>query len=202
MIRKFQGLTPLLACSVVLCSVLPAAALEPKEQVAKLLDAIKKVKDPAQGESARAQANASLAIAELSRKSLGEQWDKLDEAGRQTFVSLLTKVLEVRAYPKSAEFFKDLEVKFGEQTIEGDRAVVKTTLTHPKEGQVDIDYKLRKSPEGGWVITEVLMDEVPMGANLRSQIRKVLTRDGYEELLKRLRDKTKEPADGDSESTP
>jgi phospholipid transport system substrate-binding protein len=185
-----------LACGLVISSILPAAALEPRDQVTKLLDAIKKVKDPAQGEAAKAQANASLAIAELSRRSLGEQWDKLDEPGRQTFVSLLTKVLEVRAYPKSADFFKDLEVKFGEQTIEGEKAVVKTTLTHPKEGQVDIDYKLRKTPEGGWVITEVLMDEVPMGANLRSQIRKVLTQDGYEELLKRLRDKTKEAEEG------
>ena len=197
MIGKFSTLTFILLAPHFLLAAPSTEELGPKAKVAELLSAIRKAKDPAEGPAAKSRASATLAVAELSRRSLGEHWDELDEKGRATFVALLRQVLEVRAFPKSSEFFTDLEVTYGEQEIEADKALVRTTVIHPDEGQVDIDYKLKKGEAGTWIIYEVLMDEVPMGASLRSQIRKLLKKEGYEEVLKRLRDKIKEAQEED-----
>jgi len=192
MIRKFSTLTFILLSQHLALPALSAEEPGPKAKVAELLAAIREAKDSAEGSAARARASSTLAIAELSRRSLGTRWNELDEKGRETFVSLLRQVLEVHAFPKSSEFFKGLGVVYGEQEIDEDKALVRTTVMHPDEGQVDLDYKLKKDETGTWIIHEVLMDEVPMGANLRSQIRKLLKKEGYDEVLKRLRDKTRE----------
>ena len=189
MMRRFAVLASL---SFLVLGLSAGLAEEPRAQVSRLLDAIRKVKEPEQRQAAVAQANSTLDIAGLCQKSLGKQWKALDESAQKEFVSLLTRVFEVRAYPKSSKFFKELEVKYGDQEIDEDRAVVRTTVMHPDEGQVDLDYKLRKTDGGGWVIYEVDMDEVGMAANLRSQIRKVVKKDGHEELFRRLREKIKE----------
>ena len=169
-----------------------AARLEPRLQVEKLLQAIQEVPDVARRSEAIARAHSVLDIAGLAQRSLGSDWGKLDAAGKDEFTGLLVKIFAIRVYPKSAEFFKELNVSFGEEEVGEEKAVVSTSLTHPKEGRVDIAYKLRIQEPGGWKIYEVEMDEVPMGANLRSQIRKVLNKDGYEALLKKLQEKIKE----------
>ncbi|MBI2194748.1 MAG: ABC transporter substrate-binding protein [Planctomycetes bacterium] len=171
----------------------------PSDTVRHLLAAIRVVRLPGQATEAAARANAALDIEGLCRKSLGKHWAEMDESGQKEFVSLLARAFEVRAYPRSADFFKDLVIDFRGEAIDGDQARVQTCVQHPDEGRVDIDYELHRTP-AGWVIHEVLMDEVPMGANLRNQIRKVLEKEGYPELLNRLRKKLEEssvPRDGD-----
>jgi phospholipid transport system substrate-binding protein len=163
----------------------------PKLQVEKLLQSMQQVLDIDKRSGAVASAHSTLDIAGLARRSLGSKWKKLDVAAQKEFTDLLVKIFAVRVYPKSAEFFKELQVSIGEEEVGEEKAVVNTSLKHPKEGRVDIAYKLRKQENGGWKIYEVEMDEVPMGANLRSQIRKVLKKDGYEALLKKLQDKLK-----------
>jgi phospholipid transport system substrate-binding protein len=168
------------------------ARLEPKLQVEKLLSAIQEVPDIDKRSEAIASAHSTLDIAGLAKRSLGSHWKKLDAAAQNEFTNLLIKIFAVRVYPKSAEFFKKLNVSFGEEEVGDEKAAVNTSLTHPKEGRVDVAYKLRKQEDGGWKIYEVEMDEVPMGANLRSQIRKVLKKDGYDALLKKLQERIKE----------
>jgi phospholipid transport system substrate-binding protein len=196
MIRTLFPLTPILVAAL----LHPAATgraddalAKPSDTVRRLLEAIRQSKhpDPAQAAAARKEANLAMDITSLCRKSLATQWDGLNEEGRAQFVNLLTRIFEVRAYPKSAEFFQDLSVQFGEESVKDSVAVVRTTVMHPEEGRVDIDYRLTQTP-AGWIVSEVTMDGVPMGANLRNQIRKVLTKDGYDELLKQLQEKLKE----------
>lgn len=158
----------------------------PTETVKRLLEAIRKVKDPSASAAAKSQANESLDIEGLSSKSLGNPWKEMDESGRKEFVALLSRVFEVRAYPRSADFFKELEVEFRGEEIHGDEARVTTRVIHSEEGRVDIDYELHCT-QGRWIIHEVLMDDVPMGAHLRNEMRKIIQRDGYEELVRRLK---------------
>ena len=190
---KFSSLL-LSLCSVILVTSIDADAehLDPKPQVEKLLQAIREVPDLDKRSEAIDSAHSTLDIAGLARRSLGSHWKKLDAAAQEAFTGLLLKIFAVRVYPKSAVVFKELEVLYGEEEVGDSKAVIHTSLKHKKEGRVDIAYKLRRQDDGGWKIYEVEMDEVPMGANLRSQIRKVLKKDGYEALFKRLKEKIKE----------
>ena len=68
---------------------------------------------------------------------------------------------------------------------------MKTTVRHPKEGVVSVDYRLVQ--EGGvWHVQDILLDDVSLAANLQSQFNKIITENSYAELLRRMRDKLNE----------
>jgi len=69
--------------------------------------------------------------------------------------------------------------------------VVETEVSHPKEGQVGIEYKLRKT-KGKWMVDDVLLDGVSMATNVRSQVQQVIAKESYQGLVKRMREKLAE----------
>ena len=193
MIRKYGIITFVIATFFLIAGSSDATAeTEPVDTVKQLLDAIRKCSEPSQLKTATEQANATLDISGLSRKSLGKHWKKMDEDAREQFIGLLRTVFEVKAYPESSNFFKKLNIQFRGEEVEDEKAIVHTRVKHSDEGLVDIDYKLRRLEEKGWIIYEVLMDDVPMAANLRTQIRKVLRKEGYDALVNRLKKKIAE----------
>lgn len=180
-----------------------AAEANPRAAVERLIEAVRSYKDStknslspaerASNERAAKMANSSLAIREVSRTALGAQWDKLSPTEQTNFVNLVTESFETIAYPKSSTFFGDLQIEYKSEKVTGEKAVVATTVRHPKEGLVAIDYKLeRQGSDRGWVIYDILLDEVSLATDLRSQIQKVLREESYSRLLERMRDKLKE----------
>jgi phospholipid transport system substrate-binding protein len=73
----------------------------------------------------------------------------------------------------------------------GDEAVVETTVSHPKEGQVTIEYKLHKTGDH-WTVADVLLDGVSLVTNVRTQMQQVIAKESYQGLLKRMREKLTE----------
>jgi len=136
-------------------------------------------------------ANQTLGVREVCERALGKQWAVLSAAQRGDFVRLVRQLFAKVAYPKSSGFFGDLEIEFTGERINGERAVVQTVVRHPQEGLVAIDYQL-KHRQSGWVINDILLDEVSLAVDLRSQIQKVLREESYARLLQRMRDKLKE----------
>jgi phospholipid transport system substrate-binding protein len=176
-------------------------ALGPRATVEQLIEAVRTIKDekdsalsPSEREhnqQAKRVASGALAIREVSEKALGDQWRKLTPAQQADFIRLVTDLFETVAYPKSSGFFGDLTIEFGDERITGERAVVKTTVRHPKEGRVGIDYKLERRGNQ-WLIHDILLDEVSLALDLRSQIQKVLREESYARLIERMREKLNE----------
>jgi len=194
----------------VLCSVLtlvllwstsgaPAATAPegPTQLVQRLMKAINSIKPTHNGgvaatNSAAAQeANAILDIAAVGQRTLGKHWQARTPTEQQEFIVLLEQLFTKVAYPKSAEFFKGLETTIAKENIAGQRATVKTTVKHPKEGLVSVDYRLVQD-KGAWRVQDILLDDVSLAANLQSQFNKIITEHSYAELLRRMRDKLNE----------
>jgi len=173
----------------------------PTQRVQLLLKNINSLKTAGNGNGSAAQqagntaaaqaANAVLDVRGLSQWTLGKHWDTLTPAGQQEFVTLLEQLLAKIAFPKSAEFFGDLAMTVKSERITGPRAVVKTTVRHPKEGLVGIDYQLTQQ-DSTWLVRDILLDDVSLGGNLRSQFLKIITENSYAELLRRMREKLAE----------
>jgi phospholipid transport system substrate-binding protein len=122
---------------------------------------------------------------------LGPEWEKLSAGEKKNFTQLLLSLFQKIAYPKSAEFFGDLQIDFREEKVTGDEAVVETMVSHPKEGQVDIQYQLHQA-NGKWMIEDVLLDGVSLVTNVRSQMQQVIAKESYQGLVKRMREKLAE----------
>lgn len=198
---RFRKVLHPLAVALLVVTSGAAAEEGPRQAVQKLVEAVRSYKDTDNGALTPAEkasnlqaaqaANSSLAIREVSRSALGGQWDKLSAAEQKRFVDLITQLFEKVAYPKSSTFFEELEVEYKKERISGDRATVATSVRHPKEGLVLIDYRLRQD-QSRWVIYDIVLDEVSLAADLRSQMQKILREESYARLLQRLREKLDE----------
>ncbi len=147
--------------------------------------------DRARNAAAARTANAILDIPGVSQWALGKHWQNRSQTEQQEFIALLAQLFEKVAYPKSAEFFTDLEITIDAERIRGERAVVRTTVMHPKEGLVSIDYRLIRH-DNGWRVRDILLDDVSLATNLRSQFNKIITEESYADLVRRMREKLAE----------
>jgi len=172
----------------------------PTAAVKRLLDSVRSYKKDspdlsAQEKAANSQAQKvaeeTLAMKELAQNVLGPEWTKLKANEQKNFMQLLTTLFQKVAYPKSAEFFGDLQIEFRNEKITGEEAIVETRVSHPKEGQIDINYQLRQI-NNKWMIADVLLDGVSLLANVRSQIQQVIAKESYQGLVKRMREKLAE----------
>jgi phospholipid transport system substrate-binding protein len=178
-----------------------AESESPMQLVQRLIQAIIRMKPTNNGKLSNAEqtanaavakeANAILDISAVAQRTLGKHWQTLTPAQQQEFIALLEQLLTKVAYPKSAEFFHGLEINFAQETITGQRATVQTTVKHPKEGLVSVDYRLIQD-SSGWRVQDILLDDVSLAANLQSQFNKIITENSYAELLRRMRDKLNE----------
>ena len=69
--------------------------------------------------------------------------------------------------------------------------VVPLTVIHEKEGEVDIDFRMKQSAEK-WLVIDVILDGVSMRNNLRSQVYKILKKNDFNDLVRRMKKKLKE----------
>jgi phospholipid transport system substrate-binding protein len=173
----------------------------PTHIVQDLMQAIRSIKtsenaalsatDRAQHTAAIKLANAILDIPGVSQRILGRHWKQRTSTEQREFTALLTDLFTSVAYPKSAEFFSDLDVKVDDERITGKRAVVATTVSDPKEGLISVAYQLQRH-EDTWRVHDIILDDVSLTRNLRSQCQKIITEHSYDELLRRMRDKLSE----------
>ena len=173
----------------------------PTQLVQRLMNAINSIKptdngglsatDQTTNVAAAKEANAILDIPAVGQRTLGKHWQARTPTEQQEFLALLEQLFTKVAYPKSAEFFHGLEMSIAKENITGQRATVKTTVKHPKEGLVSVDYRLVQE-NGTWRVQDILLDDVSLAANLQSQFNKIITEHSYAELLRRMRDKLHE----------
>ena len=202
---QWRALWSMLVGVMILWSAVDARAAaeteSPTQLVQRLVAAIKSIKvsnnntlsptDQAANAEATKTAHALLDIPGVSQRTLGRHWQERTPAEREEFVKLLTQLFAKIAYPKSAEFFSGLEMTVKSERIKDSRAVVMTTIRHPKEGLVSIDYQLVRS-DSRWRIQDILLDDVSLALNLQSQFNKVIVENSYAELLRRMREKLTE----------
>ena len=171
----------------------------PKSAVKKLLGEIKQIvnKDSlsdvekAENKKHSDVALSVLKVPEISQKALGKYWSKHSEEQQNQFQTLLGNLFVHVAFPSSAKFFANLDMIYGKPKSKKDMMVVPLTVVHEKEGEVDIDFRMKQAEEG-WQVVDVILDGVSMRNNLRSQFYKILKKNDFKELVRRMEKKLKE----------
>jgi phospholipid transport system substrate-binding protein len=171
----------------------------PKSAVEKLLGEIKQIvkkdslSDTEKSENKKHSdiALSVLKVPEISQKALGKYWSKHSEAQQKQFQTLLGDLFVHVAFPSSAKFFANLDIVYGKPKSKKDMMVVPLTVVHEKEGEVDIDFRMKQTKES-WQVVDVILDGVSMRNNLRSQFYKILKKKDFKELVRRMEKKLKE----------
>ena len=134
------------------------------------------------------RALALLDIRKISRKILGKYWKKRTLTEQKVFIDLLSQMFIKEAFQNSGKFFSALELIYGQTTINKSQAKVPLIVVHEKEGEIIIDFHLHKYHDQ-WQVVDVDLDKISMRSNLRSQLYKIISKNGYQELVRRMKKK-------------
>ena len=185
---------------VLVCPVVLAAAPgseSPTEAVRETItQVIRILEDPALKDPAKliprrhmlAEAIASrFDYAEMSRRSLAAEWKPLTTAERTEFVEAFKGFL-IDRYAERIEGYSGEQVEYLSERIEGTYAEVRTELVSDKT-TIPVDYRLLMN-EGRWHAYDLVVDGISLVKNYRSQFQKIIRESSYQELIKKLRERT------------
>jgi phospholipid transport system substrate-binding protein len=133
-----------------------------------------------------------LDYAELAKRALAKNWDGLTPKQRDEFVDTLRELVE-RSYLKQVHGNANYVIKYDKETKDGSEATVTGTLLTTARGKkvkVALEYKLLWKDH--WVVYDVVTDEQSMLENYRAEFNKIIKKDGFDALLKRMKKKLDE----------
>jgi phospholipid transport system substrate-binding protein len=126
---------------------------------------------------------------ELSMRTLAGNWSKLNPAQQQEFIQLYRQILEKAYIDKILSYTNEKIVFFKENIVSNNQAEVQTkVVTSSKE--IPIIYRVILK-DGTWKVYDVVVENVSLVQNYRSQFNSILAKNTPDQLLEILRKKVK-----------
>ncbi|HEY3151936.1 MAG TPA: ABC transporter substrate-binding protein [Candidatus Binatia bacterium] len=129
-------------------------------------------------------------FAEMAKRSLGSNWQKVNNDEQRQFVELFTELLE-KSYADQIESYDGEKIVYGRENVSQDQADVDTKILTKKGEQISVNYKLR-SAGNDWKVYDVVIENISLVNNFRSQFNRILANASFAELLKKLQSKSVE----------
>lgn len=128
---------------------------------------------------------------EMAKRTLGKHWNQRTPAEKKQFVDLFATLLE-NSYAGKIESYNNEKIVYTKETLDGDYAEVKSKVITPKQDEYTLDYRLMKKENGSWMVYDVVIEGVSLVSNYRTQFNKIISTNGYAELVKKLQAKSNE----------
>jgi phospholipid transport system substrate-binding protein len=126
---------------------------------------------------------------EMAKRSLGRHWKDITPEKQQEFIRLFKQLLfntyvsriEATAKPTTS-------TRYDGETVEDRFAIVKTRVASDNQPDFQIDYRLLLNGSE-WKVYDVVIEGISLVGNYRQQFSSILSRESFESLLKRLKEK-------------
>jgi phospholipid transport system substrate-binding protein len=102
-------------------------------------------------------------------------------------VKLFRELIE-NSYVENIDSYNGEKVNIVGEKQEKDFAQVNTKIVNNKGEEFSVDYRLLQSG-GDWKIYDVVIENISIVNNYRSQFNRVIAKSSFEDLLQKLRDK-------------
>jgi phospholipid transport system substrate-binding protein len=154
------------------------------EQVIKVLD------DPALARQDRRAAVRKIAheafdVTETAKRVLARHWQARTPAEREEFTQLFADLLE-RTYIARMDEYGGERIRYVGELLDGDLAAVRARIVTRTGTEVPVESRMVLRGER-WLIYDVLIENVSLVANYRSQFDRIVRTNSYEELVRRLK---------------
>ena len=127
---------------------------------------------------------------EMARRTLGKHWNQRSPQERKQFVELFATLLE-NSYAGKIESYNNERIVYIREQIDGSFAEVKSKVITPKKDEYTLDYRLLQKGSK-WVVYDIVIEGVSLVSNYRTQFNKIISTNGYPELVKKLQNKSNE----------
>ena len=195
--KKHLILTVILA---VLLVGVPAYAATPLETIKVNVNKVLEVlRDPSlKGESTKEIKKEKLRAVyfkmfdetELSKRSLSRNWKKLTPAQQEEFVRLFHQILE-NTYADRILAYKNEKISFDRESLITSKQAEVFTRFFTASAEIPINYRLLLV-NGNWKVYDIVIENVSLVQNYRTQFNDILSKNPPEKLLETLRKKVKQ----------
>ncbi len=186
--------------AIVLVTGIPCAqATAPLEQVKGTVEGIlalmrdEALTDPLKKVERRAMImamiDARFNFQEMSRRSLAKAWRALSNEEKELFVKLFSELLK-NNYIGRIESYSDEIMEYAREVINQNkktRAKVYTNILR-NGSEIPINYVMMKKGDE-WFVYDVDIEGVSLVRNYRSEFRRILSKEKFAGLIKRLQEK-------------
>jgi len=150
--------------------ILKNAKLDNQKQRAQVIDRLRQIVYPL------------FDFNEMTMRSLGGNWRRLNPQQRKEFVSSFTALLE-KTYADQIDLYDGQQVVYAGESIDSDYAQVDSRIIDKKGQTYSVVYKLHRV-DGKWRIYDVVAENISLVNNYRAQFNRVIAKSSFEELLK------------------
>ena len=167
---------------------------QPTEQLRAYTDQVLKVLQnpalslPERREAVRHLAEQVFDVTETAKRALGQHWLQRTPAEREEFVKLFANLLE-QTYIARIDEFGGEKLSYVSEQIDGDRAIVQARITTKNGTAVPVESRLLQR-ENRWLIYDILVENLSLVSNYRSQFDRVIRTTSYDELVKRVKNRS------------
>jgi len=171
----------------------PAWAGAPTDQLREYTDKVIKVlDDPALASTDRRAAVRKVALeafdsTETAKRVLARHWQARTPTERDEFIQLFGELLE-RTYITRISEYGGERIKYVGESIDGEMATVRARIITKKGTEVPVESRMLRHGDR-WLIYDVVIENVSLIANYRSQFDRIVRTSSYEELVRRLKTK-------------
>ena len=123
----------------------------------------------------------------MAKLALGRDWKGLSEAERSRFTGLFRDLLK-KSYVATIDGYADEKISYRKEIIKGGKAEVKTMVISRAWGEIPLNYKLQVK-EGKWLIYDVIIENVSLVRNYRSQFGPIMKKKGFVGLIAQMEKK-------------
>jgi len=127
---------------------------------------------------------------EIAQRSLGLYWKERSPEEKEEF-SLLLKDLLINTYlDKIVDNYSGETILYDKEIVKGKRAFIDLRIINKAEKSIALGIRMLNDGKQ-WLIYDLIIEGVSSLKNYRVQFYDIIRESSYEELIKKLKDKTK-----------
>lgn len=127
---------------------------------------------------------------EMARRSLGRHWKRRTPEERKYFVELFATLLE-NSYADKIKSYHNERIEYLRERVDDGYAEVRSRVITDRYDEFSLDYRLMNK-KGKWMVYDVVIEGVSLVSNYRTQFNRIISSDGYGELVRKLETKREE----------
>ncbi|MCR4666468.1 MAG: ABC transporter substrate-binding protein [Desulfovibrio sp.] len=196
----------LLVCLFLLGGVLTVKASPARMSLEASLDEVlSAIKDPAYSNPATRQSvrkkianivKRHFDFVEFSSRTLGQNWTAFSAEQKSSFVAAFSDLL-IYTYLGKIDGYNGEKIILGNERVssKGNRCEIATTVTLQNGKKIPVSYRMLPK-DGDWKVYDVLVENISLVKNYRTQFQDLLRTDKPDALIARIRAKANDLEQG------
>lgn len=196
-IKKWLRRSLVLLVFLGLLEAFPARAGEPAEELRAAVERVQRIlndpqlkaeeKKKERLDQLRQVIYPKFDFAEMAKRSLGSHWRDRSAEEQKEFVKVFTELLE-NSYVGTIDSYDGEKVVIKDEKQEKNFAEVDTKIVTKQGEEFAVNYKMHEA-DGKWKVYDLVIENISLVNNYRSQFNRVIAKSSYEDLLRNMKQK-------------